>query len=665
MKYFNNLPIIDINDLQFRNLFKRVVVNQIREDQLRNYRIQEYETLPSIANKIYGTPEYWWVIALLNNISDINFDISLPTEQIEFIATELATEKRFSNSLLQSSIIQISAAVHEYEITFINETNSDYIVLMTPVADGEQLELIKDVEFGYEKINNTTFKINIQDNIPIFFHMVYAVFKIPEKTENVNTAMFVEYFDKLLREADDKRIIRLIKEQDLGYFITQFLLALRSELGNGNIRSFRETINALREYPDVDDPQHGLIVDLNSGTLLGDGKFTSLDIDNYDFDFHIYLSPKPTVDQLGDIGIVGIRSNFIRPRVYNTGQEGIDFDYLVVSPDDKKFSSAGEIIQSGIAKFGGVGTYTIITLQNSDQLLTEGDIGVMITPIIDRLSDFEAIGKFGFVAIDKNTFYVFNTGSANNRFFWSVFKNMITPFYNIFPGFVTGVTLPVGYSTDDIDKIGAYISPALFNTWESSGNVGAVAFKPQSTSSFEVINTGLNGDLFNFNVIIEDEYGEVLTDVINGVNVIINNDPNIVEASDICIVINIKSDVANEIQNVGDISVELIDKNQVNIHNTGLSNLPLRYNIIHNALQHGIASTSGLNNYTTININSHPEIVDKSQICIFITPLYRPDDYDINEIGEITYLAISSTEVRIYNTGVAGIAFKWILTVRQ
>lgn len=665
MKYFNNLPIIDINDLQFRNLFKRVVVNQIREDQLRTYRIQEYETLPSIANKIYKTPEYWWVIALLNNISDINFDISLPTEQIEFIATELATEKRFSNSLLRSSIIQISAAVHEYEITFVNETNSDYIVLMTPAADGDKLELIKDVEFGYEKINNTTFKINIQDNIPIFFDMVYAVFKIPEKTENVNTAMFVEYFDKLLREADDKRIIRLIKEQDLGYFITQFLLALRSELGNGNIRSFGETINALREYPDVDNPQHGLIVDLNSGTLLGDGKFTSLDIDNYDFDFHIYLSPKPTVEQLGDIGLVGIRSNFIKPRVYNTGQEGIDFDYLVVSPDDKKFSSAGEIVQSGISRFSGVGTYTIITLQNSDQLLSEGDIGVMITPIIDRLSDFEAIGKFGFVAIDKNTFYVFNTGSANNRFFWSVFKNMIKPFYNIFPGFVTGITLPVGYSTDDIDKIGAYISPALFNTWEDSGNVGAVAFKPQSTSSFEVINTGLNGDLFNFNVIVENEYGDILTDAIDGVNVTINNDPNIVEASDICIVVNIKSDVADEIENVGDISVELIDKNQVIVRNTGLSYIPLRYNVIHDALQHGIAITSGFDNYTTINLDSHSEIVDKSQICIFVTPLYRPEDYDINEIGEITYLAISTSEIRIYNTGVAGIAFKWILTVRQ
>jgi len=225
MQYFNNLPVININDSQFRNLFKRVVINEIREDQLRNYRIQDYETLPSIANKVYGSPDYWWIIALLNNISDINFDISLPTEQIEFIATELATEKYYANSILQASIIQLTPEMLEMDIVFNNTEADDYVVILSLQANNTTLGDLTNVEYGYQKIGVNSFRIVVEDTLSTPINIGYAVFKQTDPIEELNMELFVEYFDKLLREADDKRIIRLIKEQDVGYFYHQIFIS--------------------------------------------------------------------------------------------------------------------------------------------------------------------------------------------------------------------------------------------------------------------------------------------------------------------------------------------------------------------------------------------------------------------------------------------------------
>jgi len=337
---------------------------------------------------------------------------------------------------------------------------------------------------------------------------------------------------------------------------------------------------------------------------------------------------------------------------------------LVVSPDDKKFSEQEEIIQSGISNFAGTGLYTEIALDDNDDILNEAQIGVMITPIIDRLVDFTEVGKVSFEAIDKNTLRIYNTGASGNRFYWSIFKNTFSNITYLFPGTGNLIALYVGYVTTDETKICPVISPPLFSTWPTAGNIGEVGFAVDSLTEINVFNSGASGDSFNYRVYVDEEHGDILTDPVEGVPISVENDPSIIDSTDICFAATQLATSSDDLGNAGTTSIQLIDKNNIKFFNSGDDSIPFRYVIIHDAIEHGIAETAGLNSYTTITLQVHGEIVNTTQMNLLITPIFSLDP-EVENIGDIYYLPISTTEVRVYNTGIAGLTFKWILVERQ
>lgn len=65
------------NKLNFRNdfpdvysIFRTVVFNEDSIEQYHRVTEEDMNRLDIISDKFYGSPYYWWVIALANNITD-------------------------------------------------------------------------------------------------------------------------------------------------------------------------------------------------------------------------------------------------------------------------------------------------------------------------------------------------------------------------------------------------------------------------------------------------------------------------------------------------------------------------------------------------------------------------------------------------------------------
>ena len=76
MKYFSKL--FDTIDYDFdldslvtiRNIFKQYALEIENKEILKLEHIHANETLHEISYRLYGTTDYWWIIALLNDIKD-------------------------------------------------------------------------------------------------------------------------------------------------------------------------------------------------------------------------------------------------------------------------------------------------------------------------------------------------------------------------------------------------------------------------------------------------------------------------------------------------------------------------------------------------------------------------------------------------------------------
>lgn len=68
------------------NICQRVAASadaKTNQTVLYEYEIEEGETPDIISNKLYGTPNYWWVICLINNVHDMVNDWPMTYDEIE------------------------------------------------------------------------------------------------------------------------------------------------------------------------------------------------------------------------------------------------------------------------------------------------------------------------------------------------------------------------------------------------------------------------------------------------------------------------------------------------------------------------------------------------------------------------------------------------------
>jgi nucleoid-associated protein YgaU len=84
----NYIEIFDTKKINNIKTYFLQIFNEIDESVYQKilYTVKDRETLHSISSKFYGSPKFWWVVGLSNNIKS-NFE--LVTGQTIFIYTPL------------------------------------------------------------------------------------------------------------------------------------------------------------------------------------------------------------------------------------------------------------------------------------------------------------------------------------------------------------------------------------------------------------------------------------------------------------------------------------------------------------------------------------------------------------------------------------------------
>lgn len=89
MLYFDSLPIIEYGVDKIRDIFKNVVITNSPSDDWYNvYQLSDNETLYDVSLKLYGTVDYWWLLAIINNIKDIHYDIYMNDNMLQKLSKD-------------------------------------------------------------------------------------------------------------------------------------------------------------------------------------------------------------------------------------------------------------------------------------------------------------------------------------------------------------------------------------------------------------------------------------------------------------------------------------------------------------------------------------------------------------------------------------------------
>lgn len=103
MRYFAQFPVVIYKDQIAVDITKRVKLLEDAKTHATlfyDYTIKEGESIDQIAHDYYGNPYYFWVIAFVNDMVDLNYD--WPLNQIDF--QNYLKEKYGSMEAAQSTI---------------------------------------------------------------------------------------------------------------------------------------------------------------------------------------------------------------------------------------------------------------------------------------------------------------------------------------------------------------------------------------------------------------------------------------------------------------------------------------------------------------------------------------------------------------------------------
>ena len=132
-----------LTDITVNVRFKQAVIDRIT---LYDYLLmKEGETYEIVSEKLYGTPDYHWILMLLNDAYDWKKDLALP--QLEF--EEYIKDK-------YGSIAAAKAQIHQY----VN--SKGYVVDSNYLNEQNQLDAAPVTKYNWEEsINNDKRKIKI------------------------------------------------------------------------------------------------------------------------------------------------------------------------------------------------------------------------------------------------------------------------------------------------------------------------------------------------------------------------------------------------------------------------------------------------------------------------------------------------------------------------
>ena len=154
MQYFSEFPKIDYNITgvngnvkEITDIWRRVKVRSKIADNVSlydQYDVPEGDSPETIAYKIYGSADYFWVICLLNNV--VNRYHDWPLDEFNF---QQFVKDKYDNP----------EAIHHYEKTQLSGRQTGE----GPADYSHKIEVNAD-EAGAEAVSNIQYERRLQDN---------------------------------------------------------------------------------------------------------------------------------------------------------------------------------------------------------------------------------------------------------------------------------------------------------------------------------------------------------------------------------------------------------------------------------------------------------------------------------------------------------------------
>jgi hypothetical protein len=194
-KYFNYFPktVYSLDNTNNVDTVTSIVSRFSFENSFRDntsvyyeYNIQDSDTPEIIASKFYGDSEKHWVVLMLNNIVDPQFD--WPLDQRTIIS--YMNEKYSANaSVGQSGVTWAQANIHSYYKVETRTTNSTNTDLQTKIQVDANT---------YANVAVTTTNLTLDDGNSI-------TIKVSKETKS--------YYDYEIEQNETKRTIKLLKPE--------------------------------------------------------------------------------------------------------------------------------------------------------------------------------------------------------------------------------------------------------------------------------------------------------------------------------------------------------------------------------------------------------------------------------------------------------------------
>jgi|TARA_R110000868_G_scaffold2807_2_gene19359 hypothetical protein len=207
-KYFNYFPktAYSLDNTNNVDVVTSIITRFAFESSFRNntavyyeYNIQDSDTPEIIANKFYGDSEKHWVVLMLNDIVDPQFD--WPLDQRTIIS--YMNEKYSANaSVGQSGVNWAQANIHSYYKVETRTTNST----------GTELQSKLEIDANtYANVAATTTNLTLDDGNSI-------TITVSKETKS--------YYDYEIEENETKRTIKLLKPEFIRPIENELISAL-------------------------------------------------------------------------------------------------------------------------------------------------------------------------------------------------------------------------------------------------------------------------------------------------------------------------------------------------------------------------------------------------------------------------------------------------------
>ena len=202
--------------IRAKNIFRRA---KIRDDIFQSavafdkYQIVGEERPDQIAEKIYGSPQYDWVVLLSNNIINLREEWPLSDSEFNNYITTKYTEAELS-------------AVHHYETVQHLDVRGKMIVPAGKVVDSDFSVTYFDYEVEQQNVLSVPYTFDSStttfDSTTVRFDMEEQVETIQGTTYTINPVKAINVYEYGIARNEEKRNIYVLKRRYLQTIIDDF-----------------------------------------------------------------------------------------------------------------------------------------------------------------------------------------------------------------------------------------------------------------------------------------------------------------------------------------------------------------------------------------------------------------------------------------------------------